>query len=341
MEETVKPIDWDTIIKTIERRRCILFIGPCLNVDHDGKSLQSKFFSKLAADFKDDILSYNDSDGFFLFKDASARINIMYKIIDFYTENANQELLSKIAEIPLHTYISITPDTALKETFEKKGFPFHFEYFEKTVRKDIDESPDEKKPLIYNLYGSISNEESLVLSHDDLFEYVKAMLANNTIPIEVRSNLESAYNLIFIGFEFDKWYIQLILSLLNIDKFKFSKYAAALHTSNDVQTLYTKHFKINFVNSRIDEFIGELHQRFAAKNALRVSAASAGELGGTLDRKTELSRALDRQYKLLSDYEKKMDLSDDPKVIMSCEDEIDNIKSRIKAYENELKSIVS
>jgi hypothetical protein len=340
MPENIKPIDWDTIVKTIERKRCILFIGPCLHADQSGKSLQSSYFMQLAKDFRDDILAYNDVDGFFLFKDAAARINIMYKIIDFYASHANHAVLEKIAEIPFHTIISITPDTALKDTFDKMGLPCNFEYFEKTLRKDIEETPTEKKPLIYNLYGSITNEESLVLTHDDLFEYVKAMLANNTIPVEVRSNLESAYNLIFIGFEFDKWYIQLILSLLNIDKFKFSKYASTQDISNQVQTLYTNHFKINFINAQIDNFIDTLHQKFSAKNSLRKgSSTSASVIEKKDDRKTELLKNIDRQYKLLADYEKKRDLADDPKTIMSCEDEIDNIKSRIDTYENELNQI--
>ena len=40
------PIDWDFIVKTIKRERCVLFLGPEIFKTKDGVSLQADFFKR-------------------------------------------------------------------------------------------------------------------------------------------------------------------------------------------------------------------------------------------------------------------------------------------------------
>ena len=187
-----KPVDWDFILKTLQRQKCILFLGPELFRTTDGsKSKQQLFFETMAKENPEKILSYNQ-DGFFLFSNPQNKTRIFLKIVDFFEEQPDQEIIRKIAEIPFHTIISINPDIALKKFFEQHNYPHSFEFFDKKNKKDLIEAPTKEKPLLYNLFGSVTKEDTLILTHDELFDYFSALMGNNVLPLELRSTLESA-----------------------------------------------------------------------------------------------------------------------------------------------------
>ncbi len=345
MEIKTTPIDWDFIVKTIKRQRCVLFLGPELFKSKDGKqALQHEFFKTMAEENPDKILSYND-DGFFLFNNPQAKTRMFLKIVDFFEESFDEEIIRKIAEIPFHTLVSINPDVTLKRVFEDSGKPFTFEFFDKNSKKDIADAPTKDKPLIYNLFGSVTKEDTLILTHDELFEYFRAIMGNNILPLELRSALEGALDYIFLGFQFDKWYVQLILSLLKLhdEKYHFIRYASANKMCEETASLCINHFKIEFIDNDTEKFVNTLNQKCKDAGILRdFNAKSAGE--NALDevqggRVGELKHRIKRQYKLLAETERKLDTETNPRTIMKYEDEIDDIKEKIQEYENELKEL--
>ena len=339
----IAPVDWDFVVNTIKRERSILFLGPGIFKTKDGKSMQQEFFSQLALDNPDKILSYND-DGFFLFTTPQAKTRSFLKIVDFFEDNFNEELIQKIAEISFHTIVSINPDNTLKRIFEKNNQEHSFEFFENSRKKDIKEQPTKEKPLIYNLFGTVTKEDTLILTHDELFEYFKAMMGNNVLPLELRSVLETALDYIFLGFEFDKWYVQLILSLLKLhdDKYHFIRYASTQNISDEAKSLCINHFKIEFIDQDTNKFIDTLHQKCEKKGILRDFSKNISTENTIDDFKATRSQVLQQkirtQYELLQKVERKLDTETDPRTIMKYEDEIDEIKQRIADYEKELKN---
>jgi hypothetical protein len=340
----INPVDWDFIVKTIKRERCVLFLGPEIFKSESGKSLQTEFFSQLAAENKDKILSYNN-DGFFLFANPQAKTRMFLKIVEFFEQNYDEEMVQKIAEIPFHTIVSINPDVNIKKVFERNGKPLTFEFFDINSKKDIAEAPTKDKPLLYNLFGSVTKEETLILTHDEMFEYFRAIMGNNILPLELRSALESAMDYVFLGFQFDKWYVQLILSLLKLhdEKYHFIRYASQPKLNAETASLCINHFKIEFIDNESKLFVNSLHQKCAEAGILRnFEAASKGKetvMEFKNERGQELLLKIERQYKLLSEVERKLDTETNPRTIMKYEDEIDEIKARIAEYETELKEI--
>ncbi len=331
MEIKTIPIDWDFIVKTIKRQRCVLFLGPELFKSKDGKhALQHEFFKQLAEENPDKILSYNE-DGFFLFNNPQSKTRMFLKIIDFFEENFDEGIIRKIAEIPFHTLVSINPDVTLKRIFEDSGKPYTFEFFDKNNKKDIVDAPTKDKPLIYNLFGSVTKEDTLILTHDELFEYFRAIMGNNILPLELRSALENALDYVFLGFQFDKWYVQLILSLLKLhdEKYHFIRYASANKMCKETASLCINHFKIEFIDNDADKFVNTLHTKCKEAGILRdLGAKTAGEnaleeiQGGRVG---ELKHRIERQYKLLAETERKLDTETNPRTIMKYEDEIEDI----------------
>lgn len=65
--------------------------------------------------------------------------------------------------------------------------------------------PSEREPLVYHLYGHISDLDSLVVTEDDYFDYLIGITKNkDLIPEDVRSSLVNSA-LLFLGFRLDDW----------------------------------------------------------------------------------------------------------------------------------------
>lgn len=83
-------------------------------------------------------------------------------------------------------------------------------------------------------------------------------------------------NIIFLGFDFHKWYFQLILHLLKISYDPCIRYAAAQsQLDRPLQTLYESHFKINFESQDLEGFVSELHRRFKPEQLRRAAPTAA------------------------------------------------------------------
>lgn len=339
-EERIEPVNWKFILRTIEKQKCILFLGPELfRTKDNARSRQQEFFENLAVKNPQKILSYNH-DGFFLFSSPEEKTRLFKQINDFFEEQADEDIIQKIAEIPFHVAVSINPDIALKRFFVKNNYPHVFEFFDKKIKKDIAETPGDKKPLIYNLFGSVTNLDTLILSHDDLFEYFRALMGNNVLPQELRTALESASNYIFLGFQFDKWYIQLILSFLKLNdkQYNFIRYASANAISNEIKSLCINQYRIQFIGADNNLFINTLHDKCKEAGLLRDFSAIQG--ANFMDEKEkDLRENIERENKLLQEYEQLQDDEKDPIKQMDIEDNIEAISKKIAQYEKELESI--
>jgi hypothetical protein len=65
--------------------------------------------------------------------------------------------------------------------------------------------PDDKRPLIYHLFGRLYEPDSLILTEDDYFDYLIGVTSNkDLIPGVVRRALADTA-LLFLGFQMDDW----------------------------------------------------------------------------------------------------------------------------------------
>jgi hypothetical protein len=339
-QERIEPVNWKFIVRTIEKQKCILFLGPELfRTNDNARSRQQEFFENLAIKNPQKILSFNH-DGFFLFSSPEEKTRLFKEISDFFDEHTDEEIIQNIAEIPFHVTVSINPDIWLKRFFVQKNYPHVFEFFDKKIKKDIAETPTLKKTLIYNLFGSVTNLDTLILTHDDLFEYFKALMGNNMLPQELRTALESATNYIFLGFQFDKWYVQLILSLLKLNdkQYNFIRYASANTISNDVKSFCINHYRIQFIGADNNVFINTLHDKCKQAGLLRDFSVQPG-LNFVDEKEKDLRENIERENKLLQEYEQLQNDEKDPIKQMDIEDNIEAISKKIAQYEKELEAI--
>lgn len=263
------------VLADIKNQQCVLLVGPEV-VTVRGESLSTHLRNHLLRTNNDDITHYYQKDGFFLFKDSIAKEDVQRELkLYFESIKANGEveesIYRQISEIPFHLVVSINPDTFLSDYCIMNGIKHRFGFFRINggAIPDMDE-PTKQLPLFYNLCGCVQDDESLVLDYDDLFRLMKSVLGSPGLPPKLKATLESAKTFICLGFDFEKWYSQLLLRLLSEKKgSSIKKYAINTDIADtDTSTFLVHQFGITFLGED-RAFFHELHERCKSEIGLR------------------------------------------------------------------------
>jgi hypothetical protein len=126
--------------------------------------------------------------------------------------------------MPVKVYITANTDELLEAALREAGkepmtmvCPWR-EFSEETdpsmYNRDDEFDPTPERPLVYHLFGLMSQPESLVLTEDDTFEFLIGITRHmKNIPDQVgRALTDSA--LLFLGFQAEEWNFRVLLRTL-------------------------------------------------------------------------------------------------------------------------------
>ena len=260
-------MDIEFLTEMISQEKSILVLGPDIAFDSK-KSLLKELSNFLNTKrFKH---SFHDEEE--LFSSATKFKPMGFRHFAKFFENMQAaQVYKKIAEIPFHLIISLSPDLLLKQTFEANNFDFSFDYYHKGKATNQITKPSKHKPLLFNILGQFIETTSLVLCFNDLFDYLASILGANELDSDFRTELEEAQNVFFLGFKYDKWYLKLIMRLLNKDDDVMRQAAfKEVEEMENIINFYTDEFNFVFEDDLSgNEIIDELHKYFAEKEQLR------------------------------------------------------------------------
>lgn len=261
--------EWDKVFKPLlfdlGRRKCVLLIGPEA-VRMNGKPIHEALRKHIETNHAQDIAFVHERDNLFLFHNKAAKSEVQRSVSLFFEEaKPDKEIFEQIRSLPFGMAVSINPDTFLLQHYPKDERP-HFAFFNHIGQNNEDTLAawDRDRPLLYNLCGSFEEDASLVLDYDDLFRLLRSAMGAPGLPQKVRRALGEARSFFFLGFNFDKWYTQLLLRLLCEDN---APMHIALNTQfgdGANQTFLLKQFNIKFI-SEGDVFLAELCRRWKAQ----------------------------------------------------------------------------
>ncbi len=303
-------VNWNFIQQTLKEQKCVLFLGPEVLTTSDKKPIHPELCNFLDVNNNQNIQRYYDKDEFFFFADDVAKMMTIYQIKEFYNRAFDTSIYEKIAQLPFSLIVTVNPDMLLHQTFTRLGIEHQFAFHGNPENKYI-QQPRRDFPLIYNLFGSIENAESLILTHDDLFEFIFTVMSQQGLPQEIRSTLNNADNFIFVGFSFDKWYLQIILKILNPKRKKF-QLALEKNVVKETRTLFFDQFRLDFDDIAPYEFVEKLMQMCQTDGILRnldKAQRSVSQEIADLVAADELAKALDKSIAFLG--EKDPDLKND------------------------------
>lgn len=257
----------------LKNDQCILVLGPKFSFIPGKPPLIAEFPKYLKKEGEMELSP--DADGLFIFDKKGQKSSVRTFMQSFFNTNGSlTDLHRTLMEIPFHTMISLNPDKLMARAFEEKGLPHVFAFYNKSTSQNQlfktgaeaggSYFPTQARPLIYNLFGSFEDPSSLILDQVDLLDFIFSALSNDKpLPEELLLAIQKAQKFLFIGFEFDKWYLKLILKLLQLEQ-KDSNYAAVMDSKklNGTREFYTNQFNLLFVDHEDQAFVSELKGNF-------------------------------------------------------------------------------
>ncbi|AEE54179.1 SIR2 family protein [Haliscomenobacter hydrossis] len=280
-------IAWKDLLKSLGNQQCVLLIGPNLL---PGENLFLSLLRHLGIDPEDitdslpkDIAMVYPAENLFLFPNVAARTRIWRRFEEFYNEHLEtlRPLYTQIARLPFPVVINTMPDLGLRRSFEQDGILHQFSYYDYRGTPEpydrIQGSPRDTR-LLFNICGVLSDPDSLVLTHDDLFGYFSHILSQKLSSehyIDLKHTLKNATDFIFLGFQFDQWRTQMLLRLLNPERNKGIQYAVNPALAAETRVFFADQFEVEFVDSISPaEFLTELCSRWTAEEEQRQTAGA-------------------------------------------------------------------
>lgn len=274
--EAYNTIDWTILAQIIDEGKCVLFLGPEATVNYGDQDRQNRFFRQLLDNYPGQLHSYHQEDGLFVFSEQQAIYNISVEVNRFYSNDYSSPMLSKLAQIPFHFIVLLTPDTSFQKEMERQGFAFNEDYYNRLAKHEPELPTRNTPPLFYHLLGSVKKTDTLIISHGQMYEYIRSFLGGAPLPQNIKTaiNYQNAKNLIFLGVHFDKWYFQLMLNMLGVDANSYNSFASIQGGATGLRTIWEKCFRIHFVPHQIDEFVNKLHEAFGTNQLRKVTAVA-------------------------------------------------------------------
>lgn len=299
-------ISWKLLLRRLKKDKAILLVGPEVIMTNysSEQQLKEQLQGYIQEDLEDILededlerIEYYSEDGFFFLED-DFRLEVAESVQDFYKKQKLSDIYYKLAELPFHLTISLSPDKLLNKAFEELGLPYHFHFYDKTDYntvlddKKLDFTPSKENRLVYNIFGSIDNENSLILSYDDLFEFIQRIFNNYKLPKTIEETLLSANCFVFVGFNYSKWYLKLLLRLMNLNEKVYKVYGTDKPKTKEIETFFINEFDMNFTELDSISFIEALHEKCAEKDMLM--KASSGSTNTAAQLPAELVKAIRR-----------------------------------------------
>jgi CHAT domain-containing protein/SIR2-like protein len=134
-----------------------------------------------------------------------------------------EEPYARLAAMPFRMYLNTNPDKLLQHALDAAGrnprvvvcqWNDRMLPFQNAFDRDAGYRPDQKSPLVYQLFGDLQDPDSLVLTEDDYFDYLIGVTTNKElIPPTVRAALANTA-LMFLGFHIDDWSFRVLFRII-------------------------------------------------------------------------------------------------------------------------------
>ncbi|MEM7186278.1 MAG: toll/interleukin-1 receptor domain-containing protein [Bacteroidota bacterium] len=285
----MKDQDWNILIDNIQKGKCILVLGPemaSMSNGEETKSILEHFSNHLIQQIDDDPESVNSEDleevvEHYLKEKTEDELDFVAK--NFFDKNFDEkELYDDLVDIPFKLIINASPDKSLIKTFEKKelvkGTDYFVDYYNhKGTKQEHAQWDDESKTMIFYLYGSPENWDSVVYSEMHLLDFLLSIISQTPA---LQSNISSMFcddktSFVFLGFGFQNWYLRILLYTLlggkEVQKGP-SRRLVALEKmmksepleTDQITVLFKNKIKIRYPDLNMGDFVTELKNRCEA-----------------------------------------------------------------------------
>lgn len=291
--------DWRRLAETIQRGNCVLLLGPAVAVrerDPQRVALTVSLARALAEKAGPDAANINSDDfrhaaQVFLGSGGADRVDLELAVRDFFAPLAQEttDLHRRLAELPFSLCVNTTHDRFLANAFKAVGKTPQLGYYnfrKPSITTALNASP--KNPLVFSLYGDLDDPDSLVLTENDLLDFLVGVIKNAPpLPSYVTARFSAPdTSFLFLGFGFQRWYVRILLHVLQAARHRYRSLALEdagffAHPDRAQTALFFEHeHLIGFKLLSWEDFVRELTARHST---LAVSASVAASAAPTAD----------------------------------------------------------
>ena len=290
---------WDKLIYGIERGECILFLGPELSLDAaDGsrevpeQSLASRLFDAL----DDDALAGltpRSSDLSWIAQRFVARedeVGLEMQLARWHRDWVDRPstLHDDLAALPFRLIVTTGLDPLMENALRRAGrTPAVERYHYRGRNLELLPEPSVASPVLFHLYGRVSEPASVVLTELQLLDFLARLIAHDPpLPNDLNAALTHGRLFLFLGFGLRQWYLRILFHVLKVlrpDSRGFAIEAleatAAANARKDPSIFfYRDNFKMDLVGLDPSEFVRELRQRYVDSGGPARVDATMGDL---------------------------------------------------------------
>lgn len=269
--------EWRKLKKDFEEGRCVIMIGPHLaGLQRDGGEvpLVEELSLHLAEVLDEEKIKYDKkavrSLSYialrFLSIEGARRVDLEDMAKDFILDNTKTvpEVYKSLAQLPAQLIVNTNPDNFIERALREQGkqamsYFYNFRR-EQELQIDIDKLSIER-PLVYNLFGSLDKQESLVLTEEDQVDFIRNVVKEvPRIPTEIMSQFDDRKTYLFFGFNLENWQFRLLLDGLQLKEGNttWSPQESRFPLSSMTKAFYKERFSFKFIDQDIDQFLALL-----------------------------------------------------------------------------------
>lgn len=278
--------DWQRLIYAINQGKCILMLGPDAAAEPvDGRQmpltemLAGELAGKLTVETRKAIDTRSLAQVSHCYALEKDRTLLEAAVTEFYQARTGHtsSFHRNLAALPFALTVTTTPDMMLWNALQKEGKKPRISSYNFQVPGDNLQLVGEGSvdmPLLYYLYGRLDPPESLVLTDNDLLDFLVAVVSNNpSLPVDILSQFHDANKtFLFIGFGFQHWYLRILLHVLHRDRDKHKQRRSVAFEKEDsdpspllrqnVFFFQRSNYKLHIYQEDLERFSSELKQRF-------------------------------------------------------------------------------
>lgn len=199
------------------------------------------------------------------------RIDLVCEIEEAYQNHVHEipPIYHQLAQLPFHLIVNTTPDDFMLKALEQAG-KYNGQQawynFQKDSEPDISNISADA-PLVYHLFGSLQDPESLVLTEQDQVDFVRNIVKDEPpVPPKIMSQFDAYKTYLFLEFDLRNWHFRLVLDGLNLTNQNntFAPQFSKATFNNLTKGFYQQRFNFQFIDKNLPDFATELSDKYHA-----------------------------------------------------------------------------
>ncbi|MBL7827199.1 MAG: SIR2 family protein [Saprospiraceae bacterium] len=289
--------DWTKLRLAFEQNTLVLVIGPWFNRiagQFVAEQLATHLHRELDAENRPETSTDLTTIAGLLVRDKG-RATLEVAVDQFFQQTLPvSDMQGLLAQLPFKIIINASRDKQICNALDLHNVKYREELYHFKQPREFVYNASDSRTFVYHLFGAVNCRDdkagqtnktlgSLVMTGADQVEFVKQVVqTERKIPNSLLAELNDTKTYLFLGFNFDDWYLRLLLYGLGLSDSADAMPSWAVNAgSNELNfattVFFSSRYKLNFLSLDEQTFIQDLHRRYTEMTTRTDTALNEGK----------------------------------------------------------------